>query len=317
MKKKNIISFLVVCIVVFSICGCGKTNEPTTNETENQEVEEIDETELLLESAKDIVDHGWWIDLVYDEGSLEKYNIGLKEMTDNAYAKEVNRLYEELDIENKSDFEKDFLDFYCQSKFRMKNEFDFDNITKVWKIGYDEDDNAINGSDNLYYRKIVSQVDSNNYYSFSIFQFYYKGVDQGIYRMLGGASSKNIGFGEDEKKGIWYPEVADDEIIGATYELVEEGEIEKILSDNQELLSLLDACYEKVMCAKTTKKQEDNKPKEPAIGMTKSEVLNGTWGEPDKKNIDEYEWGTEEQWVYDGKGYVYFENGVVTSIQHR
>ena len=56
---------------------------------------------------------------------------------------------------------------------------------------------------------------------------------------------------------------------------------------------------------------------EPEIGMTKDEVLNGLWGEPDKKNIDEYEWGTHEQWVYDNRGYVYFEDGVVTSISHR
>lgn len=51
--------------------------------------------------------------------------------------------------------------------------------------------------------------------------------------------------------------------------------------------------------------------------MTESEVVNGAWGYPDKKNIDEYEWGTHEQWVYDGKGYVYFEDGIVTAIQHR
>lgn len=60
-----------------------------------------------------------------------------------------------------------------------------------------------------------------------------------------------------------------------------------------------------------------NKPKEPAIGMTEKEVLNSTWGEPDKKNIDKYEWGTHEQWVYEGLGYIYLEDGVVTSIQYR
>ena len=63
--------------------------------------------------------------------------------------------------------------------------------------------------------------------------------------------------------------------------------------------------------------QEELKKSEPKIGMSKSEVERCAWGYPDDKNIDEYEWGTTEQWVYDGKGYVYFENGVVTSIQHR
>ena len=60
-----------------------------------------------------------------------------------------------------------------------------------------------------------------------------------------------------------------------------------------------------------------NDKQNPAIGMTKSEILKSTWGEPDKKNIDEYEWGIEEQWVYDGRGYIYFEDGIVTGIQHR
>ena len=57
--------------------------------------------------------------------------------------------------------------------------------------------------------------------------------------------------------------------------------------------------------------------KKPEIGMTKEEVLNSTWGSPDKKNIDEYKWGVQEQWVYKRKGYIYFENGIVTSIQSR
>ncbi len=60
-----------------------------------------------------------------------------------------------------------------------------------------------------------------------------------------------------------------------------------------------------------------NKPKEPKIGMKKEEVLKSTWGKPDDKNITEFSWGTEEQWVYKGKGYIYLENGVVTAIQHK
>lgn len=54
--------------------------------------------------------------------------------------------------------------------------------------------------------------------------------------------------------------------------------------------------------------------KEPKIGMTASEVENSTWGKPNKKNKDTYSWGTKEQWVYSGYKYIYFENGIVTSI---
>ncbi len=55
----------------------------------------------------------------------------------------------------------------------------------------------------------------------------------------------------------------------------------------------------------------------PQIGMTSEEVKMTSWGMPDKINKDTYEWGVKEQWVYDGKGYVYLENGVVTSVSER
>ncbi|WP_273401716.1 hypothetical protein [Traorella massiliensis] len=64
------------------------------------------------------------------------------------------------------------------------------------------------------------------------------------------------------------------------------------------------------------KSQENIKPK-PALNMTEEEVLNSSWGEPDDINVDYYTWGTTEQWVYSSRGYIYFENGVVTAIQER
>ena len=68
---------------------------------------------------------------------------------------------------------------------------------------------------------------------------------------------------------------------------------------------------------KTVEKQmetEKSEPKpEPKVGMTKAEVLESSWGSPRDRKVHEYEWGTTEQWVY-RKGYIYFENGIVTSI---
>ena len=60
-------------------------------------------------------------------------------------------------------------------------------------------------------------------------------------------------------------------------------------------------------------KEKQEKSREPAVGMTQSEVLNGAWGSPDKKNKETYSWGTTEQWVYNKYGYVYFKNGIVIS----
>lgn len=57
--------------------------------------------------------------------------------------------------------------------------------------------------------------------------------------------------------------------------------------------------------------------KYPQIGMTASEVEDSIWGLPNTKNKDTYSWGTTEQWVYKNRGYIYFENGIVTSISER
>ncbi len=52
----------------------------------------------------------------------------------------------------------------------------------------------------------------------------------------------------------------------------------------------------------------------PSIGMTADEVRNSTWGNPDNINRTTTLSGETEQWVY-AYGYIYFDNGVVTSIQ--
>jgi|GEM_PF-2228765 len=53
----------------------------------------------------------------------------------------------------------------------------------------------------------------------------------------------------------------------------------------------------------------------PAIGMTKEEVKQSTWGHPDDINRTETKNGVREQWVYDYKGYIYLDDGIVTGIQ--
>lgn len=56
-------------------------------------------------------------------------------------------------------------------------------------------------------------------------------------------------------------------------------------------------------------------PQEPEIGMTVEEVKNSTWGKPTKINKTTTKYGVHEQWVYSSGKYIYFDDGVVTSIQ--
>lgn len=54
--------------------------------------------------------------------------------------------------------------------------------------------------------------------------------------------------------------------------------------------------------------------KDPAIGMTATEVEASSWGKPYDINKTTYAWGTTEQWCYSGYRYIYFENGLVIAI---
>ncbi|CAH1210319.1 hypothetical protein PAECIP111893_03198 [Paenibacillus plantiphilus] len=59
------------------------------------------------------------------------------------------------------------------------------------------------------------------------------------------------------------------------------------------------------------------KKDDPQIGMTAQEVENSTWGAPDRIHTTESKYGTREQWAYDNRGYIYFEDGVVSTIRSR
>lgn len=65
----------------------------------------------------------------------------------------------------------------------------------------------------------------------------------------------------------------------------------------------------------TKKNYKITKRKDPTIGMNKSEVENSTWGEPEDINRTITAYGTREQWCYSNYRYIYFEDGIVTSIQ--
>lgn len=53
------------------------------------------------------------------------------------------------------------------------------------------------------------------------------------------------------------------------------------------------------------------------VGMSVDDVLKSSWGKPERINRSTNARGTREQWVYPGHhNYLYFENDVLTNIQH-
>lgn len=53
----------------------------------------------------------------------------------------------------------------------------------------------------------------------------------------------------------------------------------------------------------------------PTIGQSTSDVIANSWGYPDRINKTTNAYGVREQWVYGNGRYLYFENGVLTTIQ--
>lgn len=54
---------------------------------------------------------------------------------------------------------------------------------------------------------------------------------------------------------------------------------------------------------------------EPEIGMSQEDVLLSSWGEPTEKNTTKTASDTNEQWIYPHGRYIYFKDGVVSTIQ--
>lgn len=50
------------------------------------------------------------------------------------------------------------------------------------------------------------------------------------------------------------------------------------------------------------------------IGMSAQDVLDSSWGRPRTINRSVYSFGTREQWVYGDGNYLYFSDGVLTSV---
>lgn len=98
-----------------------------------------------------------------------------------------------------------------------------------------------------------------------------------------------------------------------------ENAVFKMEQDNGKLMYLpYSFSQTKIILSKesnNTKPKDKVKILEPSIGMTKTEVENSTWGRPNKINKTTTTYGISEQWCYSNYRYIYFKDGIVTSIQ--
>lgn len=76
--------------------------------------------------------------------------------------------------------------------------------------------------------------------------------------------------------------------------------------------------YEKSVAESNLKSKINERtmyPKAVYIGMTKEEVLAEGWGRPIDINKTTTTYGVSEQWIYYDYKYLYFEDGILTTIQ--
>ena len=74
--------------------------------------------------------------------------------------------------------------------------------------------------------------------------------------------------------------------------------------------------YDEQQAKKAEEAKQKRKSEGVRIGMTKDEVLGSSWGQPKSVNKTTGSYGTNEQWVYEGNNYLYFKNGILTTIQN-
>ena len=351
--RKVISLMLIVCICI-SLCACANTKktieENPPEETVGEELSEENYNEnkfasdIENKSLKLCDKYLYTFENQMATASYQGISHYIKQLTalniDNVYVDKLFSAFSLIEANNLTDLENDLLQLVPMVMFFHEHySMEESNITNVWSVGYDDAGNANNMlPQNARILWIKDELNSNSTIGFIAYD--YDGVtlyDYGYFNedamvCLSGIEENSLSgkCAYTESKYLFLsPELhsivkaAD----GMDYSLISTEKVDTVLDLGTELYEILmlyrDGVYwadiqtERAEKLEEQKHAEEAKNAEPKIGMTKSEVLNGAWGSPDKKNIDEYAWGTEEQWVYNDKGYVYFKDGIVTAVQRR
>ncbi len=347
---KKILTLLLASVLCFALCACENANETNENQENNESGHTVniklseDNLSAFMTDVKNINlrSCNQYLYIFENQLATASYN-GISHYIDQLQALNMDNLYIDIlsseysliETDNMSDLEKDLLQLIPMEMF-FQEQYDMNasNITNVWCVGYDDNGNANNllpkNARILWVKDeintstigfIAYEDNGQTFYDYAYFN------DDAMSHLNGIEKSSSSGkcvytesrylFFSNELHGII--EATD----GMEYVSISVEETENILSKGRNFYEILnyyrDEYWFNINIERQEKETENNQSEDPknakpSIGMTKDQVLNGAWGAPDRKNIDEFAWGTHEQWVYDNLGYVYFENGIVTSI---
>lgn len=99
-------------------------------------------------------------------------------------------------------------------------------------------------------------------------------------------------------------------LLGRCHTKIAEG------TEAHKLLTKANAIVEKKLATEKKRQLAEWKKEGVSIGMTKERVIQSSWGKPEKINSTTNAYGTREQWVYRGHSYLYFQDGILTTIQN-
>lgn len=351
-RKCNYIGLLIF-VISLSMTACGDSSA-NNDAVSLDDVVVYEEGSSSIESIEAAPEVDPWLEAasaesiqnlqeIMEKAGIEAYVDALRDekFADNIFANEVIEVFDNSNYSNWTDLEKDFIESYIHSYFpssQTTQMFDGDfEISKVWAAGYD--DETVSSTLEYQRRYIVLQFSGSFYTGGTSFENYtddimewlvfhedYYGYGTDTYRkqvIKNKEKFTDMDISLDE--GIFTYTATDKTEYEIPFYSVDMSQINDYITNNQELIDVFVKYqtevylpqYKIVIEERNEKLIQENKEYEPAIGMTKAQVTGSTWGEPEKKNIDEYAWGVNEQWVYSGKGYIYFTDGIVMAIQHR
>ena len=345
---KKIIKSLIVCfilLILILLIGC---SNKSNNNIDDNSISIKADNEIILSEEDQI-----WNDAIVDEIYNQRITICdsvNKSLPDSQFSNDISKLNE---LKNSNVFAKKFLDLLDNSNIEdiINNGSDLEKYLLLSylcvetnhheglgiSLNWINDAKIVNSSNQLisvYYREqsydsnknLKSDEKYNSKYPYFIFEFSNPNNASNIFILSKGYISS---YGSsDINIDTEYTEVKDGKYGGVevSWIKIDEQTMFNVINKNKDFLdfylkyknNVYYVQYDQEHNISGKYQSEDiqkSQKEEPKIGMTKIEVLNSTWGSPKEKNITETKYGKHEQWVYSTNRYIYFDNGIVTSIQ--
>lgn len=335
MKKFfNVILCGILLLSLLFITGC-KNELVEENELES-EVENEEITWKTDAQKEEIVNLMRYL-RVSDTSSENSFENWINEMrnliNNNLFAKKITEAIDETNYSELEEYEKSFLDFYVKQIIFDENSYSqkvlcydiqehYGNITNAYKVNYDNKYSDIP-------KALLIRFDKNQKTSYS-FEYYVSFINENNIKT-------QTNFFKELKNGSTIYYIYSKNVTNITdsfttsypisIEEIDINNLEEILLQYNDIFQILieyrDEIYKPIRDNELQVEYQEEKEDEdlsnsiPKVGMSASEVRKTKWGSPDKINKDTYSWGTSEQWVYNKYGYVYLENGIVTSVSER